>query len=220
MPRRLQLATLALAWALATGSGAQDVEVLGPQGQQDTFPLDDDTPPTIVLQSQILTVDIERLFAQSEFGERLASELRTEQEALSDENRRLADALRAEELDLAERRPDMDPAAFRAEAEAFDEKAEAIRQAQDAKERALQQSLSQGREAFFEAARPVLGQLMLDSGASVIMDRRSVLVSLGAIDVTDAAIGRIDAAIGDGLDTTPGDPPMVDPDPDRPGADP
>ena len=53
MPRRLQLATLALAWALATGSGAQDVEVLGPQGQQDTFPLDDDTPPTIVpLQSQ------------------------------------------------------------------------------------------------------------------------------------------------------------------------
>ena len=153
---------------------------------------------TIILQSQILTVDIERLFAGSAFGQRIATQLLAEQEALAEENRRIADALREEELDLAARRPEMDPEVFRAEAEAFDAKVVEIRAAQDTKERALQQTLTNARELFFDASRPVLGQLMLDSGASVILDRRSVLVSLNAIDVTDEAIARIDAAIGDG----------------------
>lgn len=219
MWRALQLCGLALFWAGA--AQPQELDGLDPGGQQQVFPVEEDAPPTIVLQSQLLTVDIDRLFAQSLFGQRLASELRSQQEALSEENRRLAEDLRAEELDLAERRPDMEPEAFRAEAEAFDEKAEAIRQAQDAKERALQQSLSAGREAFFEAARPVLGQLMLDSGASVIMDRRSVLVSLGAIDVTDVAIARIDAAIGDGTGApSPDTDPDEIPTPEPPGTDP
>jgi hypothetical protein len=46
--------------------------------------------------------------------------------------------------------------------------------------------------------RPILGQLMVDRGAFAILDRRSVLLSLGSIDVTDDAIARIDTAIGDG----------------------
>lgn len=200
-------AVLALTWAGAASAQEASVE---PEQVPEAVAAQQ---PTIMLQTQILTVDIERLFAQSRFGQRVSQELRAEQEALSQENRRLAEALRAEELDLADRRPEMDPETFRAEAEAFDEKVVAIRAAQDARERDLEQAVTQSRETFFEATRPVLGQLMLDSGASVILDRRSVLVSLGAIDVTDAAISRIDAAIGDGSDVSPGEPLLPVPDP-------
>ena len=37
-----------------------------------------------------------------------------------------------------------------------------------------------------------------DGGAAVLLERRTVFISLSAIDVTSAAIQRIDAQIGDG----------------------
>lgn len=152
----------------------------------------------------ILTVDIERLFSQSQFGDRLSRDYAEGRADLAAENRRIADALREEELALAAQRPEMDPAVFRVEAEAFDAKAQGIRRAQDAKERALEDTLSSARSQFLEATSPILGQLMVDRGAYAILDRRSVLLSLGAIDVTDEAVLRIDSAIGDGSDQDAG----------------
>lgn len=160
---------------------------------------DDQTPPRSQFERvAILTVDIDRLFNGTQFGERVAREFNTDSAALAEENRRIAEALRAEELALAEARPDMEPESFRAAAEDFDEKAQGIRRAQDAKERALENALVEARDQFLIVSRPVLGQLMLDRGAFVIVDRRSVVLSLGSIDVTDDAIARIDAEIGEG----------------------
>lgn len=150
--------------------------------------------------SAILTVDIDRMFNQSQFGMRIAQEFTDGGNELAMENRRIADALRAEEIALAEQRPDMDPDVFRIEAEAFDEKAQGIRRAQDAKRRALDDVLTEGRDQFLEVTRPILGQLMVERGAFAILDRRSVLLSLGSIDVTDDVIALIDASIGDGSD--------------------
>lgn len=146
----------------------------------------------------ILTVDIERLFARSQFGERIARTFAADSTALGEENRRIADALREEELALAAQRAAMPGDVFRSEALAFDEKAQGIRRAQDAKERALENTLGEGRAVFLDVTRPILGELMVDRGAFAILDRRSVLLSLGSIDVTDEAISRINAAIGDG----------------------
>lgn len=148
--------------------------------------------------SIVLTVDVERLFTQSLFGQRIAREYTSGREGLAAENRRIADALREEELALAAQRPEMDPAVFRAEAAAFDEKAQAIRRAQDAKERELETILTNGRDRFLSEAQPILGQILVARDAYALLDRRSVLLSLGSIDVTDDAIALIDASIGDG----------------------
>jgi Skp family chaperone for outer membrane proteins len=149
-------------------------------------------------QSPVLTIDTEALFARSQFGQRISATLRTETEALAAENRRIEAELTAEEQGLTDRRPTMAVAAFRAEAEAFDTRVQAIRQEQDAKERALQEALNTGREAFLDAVSPVLAQLLRDSGALVILDRRSVVISVAAIDVTAEAVAAIDAGIGEG----------------------
>lgn len=152
------------------------------------------------VRSPVLTVDLERLFAESAFGERVSADLLQETEALAAENREIEARLTAEEQELTDRRPEMTPEAFRAEAEAFDERVQAIRREQDAKERALQTRLTEGRDGFLATATPVLGRMMLESGAAVLLDRRSVFLGIGLVDITDAALVRIDAEVGDGAD--------------------
>ncbi|HCP82142.1 MAG TPA: hypothetical protein DIT67_11315 [Octadecabacter sp.] len=159
--------------------------------------------PTGQVAPTFLTVDIELMFTQSQFGQRIGQSYAQGRDELASENGRIAQALREEELALAAQRSEMDVAVFREEAVAFDEKAQAIRRAQDAKERALEETLSLGRDQFLSATRPILGELMVERGAFAILDRRSVLLSLGSIDVTEYAIVKIDATIGDGAQMTP-----------------
>lgn len=154
-------------------------------------------------QSPILTVDSERLFAQSQFGQRIAREIEAETAVLSAENRRIEAELTAEERDLTERRAEMAPEAFRALADAFDAKVRDIRRTQDAKARDLTRRGEADRVAFLQVAVPVLEQLMREAGASVILERASVFLSANATDVTDIAIEMIDDAIGDGAGLVP-----------------
>jgi Skp family chaperone for outer membrane proteins len=150
------------------------------------------------IQSPVLIIDVERVFAATLYGQRVNAELAAQAEALAAENRRIEADLTAEEQDLTRRRATLAPEVFRAEAQAFDEKVQGIRDAQDAKERALNEALAQAQDAFLQAATPVLGQLMQQSGAVVILDRRTVFLATGAIDITDEAIAAIDAGLGDG----------------------
>lgn len=155
------------------------------------------------VRSPVLTIDIERVFSESRFGERVTADLLRQTEELAAENRQIEAALTEEERSLTLRRPTMEVAAFRAAAEEFDTRVQDIRRAQDAKERALQLVVTQGRDAFLAAATPVLAQLMAERGAAVILDRRSVFLSVDLVDVTDIAIATIDGQIGDGAPLPP-----------------
>lgn len=150
------------------------------------------------VQSPILTIDSERLFAESAFGRRTVEEFEARGAALAAENRRIEEELAAEEQALTEQRATMEPADFRALADAFDAKVQNTRRTQDAKTRELNQGFEERRGVFLTAAAPVLEGLMRDSGAAVIMEKRSVFLSSNAIDVTRAAIERLDAVLGDG----------------------
>lgn len=149
-------------------------------------------------QSTILTIQPERLFSNSAFGRRVALEIEAEGAVLTAENRRIEAVLRAEEQTLAERRNSMDPAAFRALADSFDEKVQETRLLQEQKLRDINAVGETARRDFFTASLPVLQQLMGETGASAILDQSSVFLSSDAADVTDLAISRIDAVLGDG----------------------
>lgn len=149
-------------------------------------------------QTAILTIEADRLFADSAFGRRVAREIEAESAVLAAENRRIEAELSAEEKQLTARRSEMEPDAFRALADAFDQKVQSNRRTQDAKTRALSQQTDNARVEFYRAARPILEALMREAGAGVILERSSVFLSANATDITDLAITRIDAAIGDG----------------------
>lgn len=148
--------------------------------------------------SAILVIDPGRLFAQSQFGQRINASIEQQGAALAEENRRIEAELTAEEKRLTEERPTMTPEAFRAKANAFDAKVREIRSTQDAKIDTLTQESDSAERRFLSVARPVLEELMVESGASVLLDTRSVLLSAGAVDVTREAVNRIDEVIGDG----------------------
>ncbi|AVO39180.1 OmpH family outer membrane protein [Pukyongiella litopenaei] len=156
-------------------------------------------------QVPILTIASERLFVDSAFGRRVAREIEADSALLAAENRQKEAELEAEEKDLTDRRASLEPDEFRKLADAFDAKVQEIRQTQDAKAVALAKRDDAARVEFFRAIRPVLVSLMRDSGASVVLERSSVFLSANATDITDLAISRIDAAIGDGTRAPSGD---------------
>ena len=154
-------------------------------------------------RSLILTINLDQLFVETLYGQRIRGDLDLQAQALEAENRALAEELQAEERSLTERRPTMAPVDFRAEADAFDTKVQSIRHAQDEKQRNLQSALTKGREEFLAAVQGILADIMISRGAVLIIDRRNILMQADLIDITSAAIAAIDKDLGDGITTQP-----------------
>ncbi|WP_174234463.1 OmpH family outer membrane protein [Sulfitobacter sp. SK012] len=144
--------------------------------------------------SPVLTIDSERMFRDSEFGQRLASEVESQGSTLGSENRRIEAELAAEEKELTDLRPTMAPEEFRILADKFDAKVQEFRAAQAAKTRSLNQLLDVERTEFLQAAAPILEQLMIEAGAAVILERRSVFLTSNSVDITDEAVIRLNEA--------------------------
>jgi Skp family chaperone for outer membrane proteins len=156
--------------------------------------------------SPILTIEQEKLFTDTLYGKAMLARAEQETRALQAENRRIEADLEAEEKALTERRATLPQAEFRVLADAFDEKVEGIRKAQEAKSRAFSDAQGAVRQRFFETAAPVLAELMAEMGADVILDKSVVVISFDRIDVTERAVARIDAVLGDGSAPAPAQP--------------
>ena len=163
-----------------------------------------------VAVTPILTIDSERLFLNSDFGKRVAREVETRGTELAAENRRIEAELAAQEQSLTKRRATMKPEEFRPLADAFDARVQETRITQAAKSRALTELLDREREAFLEAAAPVLEMLMEEAGATVVLERRTVFISANSSDITVAAISRLNRTLGEGA-AIPRDAPAVAP---------
>ena len=147
---------------------------------------------------QVLIIDSERLYFETLYGRRLARDLAQRAAEVQAENDRIVQTLTEEERSLTQRRPSMTPEAFRAEADAFDEKVQEVRRARDAKNSELQAASARARAEFEERVQSVIVDVMLDRGALMVMDQRNVILSVRAANITDDVIVRIDAALGDG----------------------
>jgi Skp family chaperone for outer membrane proteins len=145
--------------------------------------------------SPILILDQDRLFQQSAWGKAAIAMAEAESAALASENRKIEQALEKEERDLTEKRASMNAAEFAAVSSAFDVKVEGIRNAQDAKSRAIGEKLEADRQQFFQIATPILGALLEETGAVAIVADSAIILSRISIDATDLAIVRVDLAL-------------------------
>ena len=176
------------ALALSVGIG-----VAGAQGQ---------TEPPVTAAPSILVIDREAVLLESKAGQSRLAELAEAEQALAAENRSIEGDLTREEAALAERRADMDPGAFRQEADAFDMRVTAIRDTQDAKERLLIERRQRLLEAFRQEMLPVLAEIMEERSAVVMLDRDAILIFAASADITEEVVRRLDeraaASQGDG----------------------
>lgn len=155
------------------------------------------------VHSVLLTLDQERMFRESLFGQRIQAELEAEQQILAMENRRIEAELIAEEQSLTDRRPSLPVDEFSALALAFDGKVEKIRSEQDSKVRQFQAHVEEERASFVKVVGPILQDLMRQRGAAAIVDDTVILLAVDGIDITDDSISLIDATIGDGATVEP-----------------
>lgn len=176
-------------WCLGIGSVLHAQEVVpetDPQGQLRVIP------------SPVLIVDLERLYIESAFGQRVEADYATAGAALEADTRATQAELEAEERSLADQRPDMEIEAFRQAAEAFDLKVEGIRAEYDAREAEVQAARTEAVEEFRSLVRPLLGQIMVDNRSLVMLEAGDAYLYVTAIDVTDQAIALSDEVLGDG----------------------
>ncbi|MDZ4312932.1 MAG: OmpH family outer membrane protein [Cypionkella sp.] len=156
---------------------------------------------SVVQKTAIVTLDQDQLYLGTQYGRALQTRFEAESATLLAENRKIDAALEAEERTLTDKRATMTAQAFRPLAEAFDNKANELRAAQEIKSSDLAKLRDSDRQAFFQAVAPILGDYMVERGAVAILDKSAIVVSLGSIDITKEVIARIDARLGDG--TTP-----------------
>jgi len=167
--------------------------------------LTDNVIPTPLTEATgtILTLDQDVLYLSSTWGQRAQARLDAEGEQVSAENERLTQLLSAEEQRLTGQRATLPAAEFRRLAEDFDLRATTIRRERAQAVQRLNEWAEADRAAFFRAALPVMGQVMQDRRAVAVLDRRTVFVSLDAIDVTAQLVTMLDQRIGDGNGVVP-----------------
>jgi Skp family chaperone for outer membrane proteins len=152
------------------------------------------------VRSPVLVIDTDLVFNGSLFGQRVLADVASRVAELEQENLEIVAQL-AEESALAEQRSTMSAEDFRAAAEAFEAKTESFRTSQQIREDEINAYLSAAREQFDRSSRPILGQLMREREAAVLLSRRDVLLYFAAVDVTEEAIVAIDNILGDGSQT-------------------
>ncbi|WP_424939999.1 OmpH family outer membrane protein [Aliiroseovarius sp. S253] len=149
--------------------------------------------------SQIVTIDRQRLFSETAYGRRVVATVETERTRLAQETRAAEIDLAQEEKLLTEQRGSLDPAAFRILADEFDKKVSELRAEGQVREQDFVSVLEREQSAFFDRIGPILGGMVRELGAVVILDRRAILLATRNIDITDLAIRRIDQELGDGV---------------------
>lgn len=141
--------------------------------------------------SPVLTIDQDRLFAETRLGAEQSAEWERQAQELAAENTEIENALIAEESALTEQRATLPPDEFRALADAFDVRVQALRAEQDEKARQLNRQREEARTSFFSEIATILSEIVREKGAVVVIDRRDVFLSADRIDITDEAIERI-----------------------------
>ena len=160
------------------------------------------------LRSPILVIDFDELLQASAYGQRIQSALEESRRALAEEIAAIDAEMAAEEKRITRQRSELTAEAFRDLADAFDAKVQRLREEQDEKALALNREQTEEELRFRQAALPIIGKLMLDSGALIIVEKRNLVMFNDGIDMTAVAARRLDAALAaqdaEGTGQTPG----------------
>lgn len=152
--------------------------------------------------TQVLVVDLDRVFTETVYGQRLQSDFREAERALGNDFNRIAGELIAEEKQLRDLRPETQPDEFREMAEAFDAKSTKLRLEQSERRNKLNQDLQLARENLLRQLGPIFSQLMQESGASILIQKDDQrMIVFPQADITQSAIALIDQRLGNGIAT-------------------
>ena len=145
--------------------------------------------------SSVLTIDLDRLFAETKLGTNMLSELEARAQTIARENEEIETALTLEEQELTQKRAILEPEDFRKLADDFDQRVTQFREEQDEKVRQLNLARDEAQARFLRDIAPIISEIVRARGATVVIERRDVFLSAGNIDITEQAIQRLNDSI-------------------------
>ena len=149
----------------------------------------------LAVDRSILVVDMQSVLRDAAAASALRAIEAEERVALRRRLDLLTEAFRLEEEQIAREREDMAPEAFDVRVRDFDQRVRAARQEAQESSVAFQNRFAEAFAALEKEVVPVIVQLMRERGATVALDRRSVLVVADGADLTAEVIRRLDATL-------------------------
>ena len=156
-------------------------------------PLQAQQYPIFQEQLPVASINREVLFAESAYGRALLASISEHESRLVKENDSLLADLEREERELTELRKQIPAQEFAPLAQAFDVKANRIRQAQGEKLDALNKQLDGARFTFYRQAETVIRDLMIERGIVYVLNEQAILMSTGEGNITPDVMQRLDA---------------------------
>ena len=148
--------------------------------------------------SSVLTIDISRIARETQYGRRVFKEFESAENELIENNTIIQKNLEAEEQSLVELRKTLAADEFMKLAVDFDERANSIRKERAELENTLFEKRDDNINELLKLSVPFLQEIMLSYKATVIVDRRNIVLSNPMIDITEKAIELINDNLGDG----------------------
>ena len=145
--------------------------------------------------SDVLVVDIEKIFANSLSGKSLISQIKKEGEAIRGSRDKAQKDLEADAKKIEDQKTLLTPEALRAKADELKLKEISKNQEIQQELRKLENAQATARNEIFAKLSPILSEVMKEKNANAIMEARMALISNPDINVTDIVVKRLDAAL-------------------------
>ncbi|WP_417248842.1 OmpH family outer membrane protein [Celeribacter sp.] len=145
-----------------------------------------------VQQLPVVVFDRARVLSDSAAGQALEAEIEALRNDILAENNAISDALEAEERALAEERLTLSEGAFRAKADAFDQKVTDVRAEQDRKAAQVQAAYDEGIAELETLMNAALASVARELRAVIVLERQQVYLLSGSIDISAEVIRRLD----------------------------
>ncbi|MEL6316059.1 MAG: OmpH family outer membrane protein [Pseudomonadota bacterium] len=145
----------------------------------------------------VLVVNIDRVLKVSSAGASIQRQAEEMRDSFQRNLKEREDALLSEERSLAEVRESLDRDTFETRARAFEENVRKLRRDRREIGEGVQRAFFRATAELKRRLQPVLIEIMNERKAGVMLDTREVLLSATALDVTEEAIAKLDAVVGD-----------------------
>lgn len=152
-------------------------------------------PQQAFAQSNILILNVEKLFADSKAGKSMISQAKEKQESIVSKRD-------AAQKDLSEKVQKMESQKSMMAPDALQARADELKLEEMAKNQELQQELRKidaglaaARAEILKTLSPILRDIMNEKGAIAILERGAVLIGSPDVDITDTAIKQLDGVL-------------------------
>ena len=139
----------------------------------------------------VIYVDSNALYTESKAGQAVASQIGALKKSMEDDLGKKAEKLQLEQKQLEGQQSMLSQEAWQAKVKDAQEKQMSLQREADDKQRQLQLAIQSARSKIWQAAGPVLDDLLREKQASIVLERMVVLRGTTDIDVTAMAVERL-----------------------------